>query len=164
METTFFDKCMLELAANYAHTTMDIGQGGPFGAAVVKDGKLITVASNSVLKDNDPTAHAEINAIRNAGKILGTYNLSGCEIYTTSEPCPMCMSAIIWANIKKVHISAMVEDAEQIGFRDRFIYKYLADFVKGEICDGRVVSLYYHDRSIGQNLFKEYSESNKTIY
>ena len=132
-----FDESVLELAASYAHTTMNTGQGGPFGAAIVKDGKLITVNSNSVLKDNDPTAHAEVNAIRAASKLLETYDLSECELYATSEPCPMCMAAIIWANIQIIHISALCEDAEKVGFRDKFIYDYL----KGNKKDSTIVKI-----------------------
>ena len=160
MTQEFFDNSILELAADYAHTTMDLGHGGPFGAAIVKDGKIITVDSNSVLKDNDPTAHAEVNAIRHACKLLGTYDLTGCELYTTSQPCPMCMSAIIWANIKLVHNSALYEDAEKIGFRDQFILDYL----KSDTKDSNIVKMKYHDRSIGRSLFSDYASDNKVIY
>ncbi len=96
--------------------------GGPFGAVIVKDGKIIAEASNSVTKDNDPTAHAEINAIRIAAKKLNTFNLSGCEIYTSCEPCPMCLGAIYWARIDKIYYANTREDAKNIGFDDSFIY------------------------------------------
>ncbi|MFN8256938.1 MAG: nucleoside deaminase [Bacteroidales bacterium] len=96
--------------------------GGPFGAVVVKNGKMIAGASNSVTNDMDPTAHAEVNAIRKACKILGTYDLSGCEIYSSCEPCPMCLSAIYWAHIETVYFGNTREDAKTAGFADDFIY------------------------------------------
>ena len=97
--------------------------GGPFGAVVVKSGKIIAKAHNQVLKNNDPTAHAEINAIKRASKKLGTFDLSGCEIYTTCMPCPMCLGAIKWANIKTVYYGASSQDADAIGFRDNDFYE-----------------------------------------
>ncbi len=97
--------------------------GGPFGAVIVKDGKIIAEASNSVTKDNDPTAHAEINAIRQACQQLGTFDLSGCEIYTSCEPCPMCLGAIYWARLDKIYYANTRHDAAKIGFSDEFIYE-----------------------------------------
>ncbi len=97
--------------------------GGPFGAVIVKDGKIIAEASNSVTKDNDPTAHAEINAIRQAAKKLGSFDLSGTEIYTSCEPCPMCLGAIYWARIDKIYYANTRSDAANIGFSDEFIYE-----------------------------------------
>ncbi|MFA7610912.1 MAG: nucleoside deaminase [Sulfurimonas sp.] len=97
--------------------------GGPFGAVVVKNGKVISKAHNQVLKQNDATAHAEINAIRKASKKLNTFDLSGCELYTTCMPCPMCLGAIKWANIKTVYYGATSEDADKIGFRDKEFYE-----------------------------------------
>lgn len=118
---------IMNKACEQALFTMKQGKGGPFGAAVVKEGKLISVASNTVLSSLDPTAHAEINAIREACKILGTYDLTGCELYATGYPCPMCLSAIIWANIEKVYFCNSVEEASKIGFRDDFIYDFIQD-------------------------------------
>ena len=115
----------IEEAIIEARATSLAGYGGPFGACVVKDNKVISVGSNLVVKNNDPTAHAEINAIRKACEALKTYSLKDCVLYTTSYPCPMCMSAIIWANIKKVFYVLDVEEAENIGFRDDFIYEFL---------------------------------------
>lgn len=97
-------------------------EGGPFGACIVKDGKVIAVAHNTVLKDHDPTCHAEMNAIRMAAKALNTHVLAGCELYTTAEPCPMCLSAIYWANIDKLYIGAPRSVAESYGFRDKMLY------------------------------------------
>ncbi|WP_300669206.1 nucleoside deaminase [Soonwooa sp.] len=96
--------------------------GGPFGAVIVKDGKIIAEGSNKVTVDKDPTAHAEVVAIRNAAKQLDDFNLSGCEIYTSCEPCPMCLSAIYWARIDKIYYANTREDAKNIGFDDSLIY------------------------------------------
>lgn len=150
----------MELGAIKARTTMTQNHGGPFGAVVVKDGNVIAISSNSVLKDNDPTAHAEVNAIREACKTLGTYDLSGCELYATSEPCPMCMAAIIWANIKKVYYGCTALDAAEIGFRDDFIY----EFIKNDCKNSEVVDMEPLGRETCIKLFEEYSKNNKTIY
>ena len=99
--------------------------GGPFGAVIVKDGKIISRAHNTVLKSKDATAHAEVNAIREASKVLNTHDLLGCTLYTSAEPCPMCLSAIIWSNIKEVYYANTKEDANEIGFRDNIIYEYI---------------------------------------
>lgn len=96
--------------------------GGPFGAVIVKDGKIISAASNSVTPDKDPTAHAEVNAIRQACKQLGTHDLTGCVLYTSCEPCPMCLSAAYWAHVDKIYFAADRNDAEKAGFSDAFIY------------------------------------------
>ena len=97
--------------------------GGPFGAVIVKDGKIIATNSNSVTIDNDPTAHAEVNAIRAAAKKLRTFDLSDCEIYSSCEPCPMCLGAIYWAKIDKLFFANTKADAKDIGFDDSFIYQ-----------------------------------------
>lgn len=96
--------------------------GGPFGAVIVKDGVVIAKASNSVTIDNDPTAHAEVNAIRAACKSVGDFSLEGCELYTSCEPCPMCLSAAYWAGIKCIYFGNNREDAAKIDFDDSFIY------------------------------------------
>ena len=102
------------------------GKGGPFGAVIVKDGKIIAAASNEVLCSNDPTAHAEITAIRRACALLGTYQLTGCELYTTCEPCPMCLGAIYWARPSRVYYAASRFDAAASGFDDSFIYEEIS--------------------------------------
>ena len=99
--------------------------GGPFGAVIVKDGKIISEGVNRVTADNDPTAHAEISAIRQAAKKLHTFDLSGCTIYTSCEPCPMCLSAIYWAHLDKIYFGNTKTDAKNIGFDDSFIYDEL---------------------------------------
>jgi guanine deaminase len=113
---------MLE-AVKEAFAGVRQNHGGPFGAVVVKEGKIVSKAHNEVVKLNDPTAHAEINAIKKASKKLGTFDLSGCEIYTTCMPCPMCQGAIKWANIKTVYYGATSKDADEIGFRDKEFYE-----------------------------------------
>jgi len=100
--------------------------GGPFGAIIVKDGSIVSAGRNRVTASNDPTAHAEIVAIREAAKQLGTFDLSGCEIYTTCEPCPMCLGAIYWARLDKVYYGNTKLDAKKIGFDDSFIYDEMA--------------------------------------
>jgi guanine deaminase len=99
------------------------GRGGPFAAVVVKDGKIIAEGTNCVTSTNDPTAHAEIVAIREAAKKLGHFELSGCEIYTTCEPCPMCLGAIYWARPAKLYFANTAEDAARIGFDDSLIFQ-----------------------------------------
>lgn len=115
-------KFMLE-AIRQSFDTMRSEGGGPFGAIVVKDNKIIARGGNSVSTHNDPTAHAEIVAIREACKVLNTFQLNGCDIYTSCEPCPMCLGAIYWARFNKVYFANTKEDAAKIGFDDEFIYK-----------------------------------------
>jgi tRNA(Arg) A34 adenosine deaminase TadA len=102
------------------------GKGGPFGAVVVKDGKIIARGANSVTSLNDPTAHAEVVAIREACKTLNTFQLDGCDIYTSCEPCPMCLGAIYWARPSKLFYANSKEDAAAVGFDDKFIYEEIA--------------------------------------
>lgn len=117
---------IMKLGIEEARKTMNEGFGGPFGAVIVDSNyNVIAVASNTVLKDNDPTAHAEINAIRKACKKLNTHDLTGYKIYATGYPCPMCLSAIIWSNIKEVYYETDLNDAEKIGFRDQKIYDFI---------------------------------------
>ncbi len=99
--------------------------GGPFGAVIVKDGKVIAKGVNRVTSNNDPTAHAEVNAIRNAAEALGTYDLKGCEIYSSCEPCPMCLGAIYWARLDKLYYANTKQNAKDIDFDDSFIYEEL---------------------------------------
>ena len=96
--------------------------GGPFGAVIVKDGKIIATGVNRVTANTDPTAHAEVNAIRKAAKKLGTFDLAGCDIYSSCEPCPMCLGAIYWAHLDKMYYGNSKTDARNIGFDDSFIY------------------------------------------
>lgn len=114
----------MQMAIDLSIANIDKG-GGPFGAVIVKDGEVIAASGNSVTNDNDPTAHAEVNTIRAAAKKLGTFDLSGCEIYSSCEPCPMCLGAIYWARIDKLYFANTKKDADDIGFSDNFIYDEL---------------------------------------
>ena len=100
--------------------------GGPFGAVIARNGRIVATGTNRVTAENDPTAHAEVQAIREAARRLGTFDLSGCEIYTSCEPCPMCLGAIYWARLDKVYFANGKEDAKAIGFDDSLIYDELA--------------------------------------
>lgn len=110
-------------AISLANENLKSGKGGPFGAVVVKNGVIVGKAANSVTSTNDPTAHAEVNAIRDACKNLNTFQLDDCEIYTSCEPCPMCLGAIYWARPKKVYYACTKADAADAGFDDSFIYE-----------------------------------------
>lgn len=116
----------MQEAARLALENVQSGLGGPFGAVVVKDGQVIARGANCVTRTNDPTAHAEVVAIREACRVLGTFDLSGCEVYTSCEPCPMCLSAIYWARIGKIYYGCTAQDAAAIGFADQFIYDELS--------------------------------------
>lgn len=118
------DKDFMRQAIRLADESVASG-GGPFGAVIVRDSEIIAGSSNSVTLDNDPTAHAEVNAIRLACRKLGTYDLKGCTIYTSCEPCPMCLGAIYWAHIDRIFYANDRKDAAAIGFDDDFIYKEL---------------------------------------
>lgn len=134
-------------------------EGGPFGAVIIsKNGDVIAIGNNNVIKKNDPTAHAEIETIRKACEKLGTYDLSDYILYTTCEPCPMCLSAIIWSNIKEVYYGCEKKDAARIGFRDDIIYKYL----NGEKKD--LIILKQIDREDCIKIFEEYKKENGIIY
>ena len=134
------------------------GHGGPFGCVIVKDDEIIGTGHNRVLEDNDSTAHGEITAIRNAEDALDSYDLSGCVLYTTGEPCPMCLYAILWANISKVYYGCTIEDNADIGFRDEVFdnlsggRENLSDFL---VCI---------DRDACLKLFQVYSDMEHQIY
>ena len=124
MKTTKEDRKFMGEAIRLANESVHHG-GGPFGAVIVKDGKIIAGSSNSVTIDNDPTAHAEVNAIREACRKLGTFDLTGCRIYTSCEPCPMCLGAIYWSHIERIYYGNTRKDARDIDFADDFIYEEL---------------------------------------
>ena len=149
----------MKLGIDEARTTMNEGKGGPFGAVITDiEGKVIAITSNKVLESHDPTAHAEIMAIRKASEILGTHNLENCILYVTGYPCPMCLSAIMWANIKKVYYGTNLEDAEKIGFKDKKIYDYLKNN------DNNILNIEQLNYDECLELFKEYQRNNKEIY
>lgn len=116
------DKYWMDKAIDAAEKSAKSG-GGPFGCVIVKDGRIVASTSNSVTKDNDPTAHAEINAIRTACRSLGTFVLEGCTLYTSCEPCPMCLAACYWAHIDRIFYSGNRDDAAVAGFDDDHIYE-----------------------------------------
>ncbi len=146
----------MELAKKNAEIGVSKNEGGPFGAVIVdENNNIIATGNNKVLLQNDPTAHAEIISIRAACKKLNTYDLTGMTIYTSCEPCPMCLSAIIWSNISTVYFACTKNDAANIGFRDDAIYEYLKGSNKS------LLNLTQIDRLECLELFKNY---NKTIY
>jgi guanine deaminase len=126
------DSQFMSLAIEEAEKGISVGDGGPFGAVIVKAGKVVGQGHNQVLKNNDPTCHGEIMAIHDACKRLKSFDLSGCEIYTTGYPCPMCLGAILWANITTVYYGCNIHDTETIGFRDAAFYERLKEENKAE--------------------------------
>ena len=149
----------MKIAKECAEHGSNAGEGGPFGAVITdKAGNIIAKGNNRVLVSNDPTAHAEVTVIREACQKLGSYDLSGYILYTSCEPCPMCLSAIIWANIKEIYYGCTREDAGNIGFRDDAIYEYLAGHNK------ELINLKQINREECISLFEEYQKKNKTIY
>ncbi len=149
----------MKTAIDLSSLNFEKKNGGPFGACIVKDGKIIGKGMNQVIKNNDPTAHAEVIAIRDACNNIGSYDLSGCELYTSCYPCPMCLSAIIWSNIKKVYYANTKEDAANIGFRDDFIYEY----IKNNNSDNDVLSLISMNREEAIEVFNKYRDNEDKI-
>lgn len=139
-------------ACNEAYTGIKLRHGGPFGCVIVKDNKIVGIGHNTVIKDNDPTCHGEMNAIRDACNNLGTFDLTGCELYTTHYPCPMCKCAIMWANINKVYYGCTVDDTAEIGFRDKDFYAQDAN------------SYIQLDRDAAIKLSEEYMALEHTMY
>ena len=154
----------MEVAKSLSEDNLKTNVGGPFGAVVVKNNEIIGRGSNHVLANNDPTAHGEIMAIRDACKNINSYDLSGCELYTTTYPCPMCLSAIIWSNIKVVYYGNTKEDTASIGFRDDFIYDYI-NTLKNNVDGNETLKLQCLDRDETIETFKKFNNKNdKTIY
>lgn len=151
----YMNKAINEAEINEKNNFKD---GGPFGAVIVKDGKIIATAHNTVIKSNDPTAHAEINAIRKAAKTLKTHNLTGCTLYTTCYPCPMCLSAIIWAKIEEVYYGNTKEDADNIGFKDNKIYQTI-----NNINNNQTIKLIQIDREGTIKSFEKF-QNNPKLY
>jgi guanine deaminase len=132
--------------------------GGPFGAVIVKDGVIIARAHNEVIKNNDPTDHAEMIVIRSASKKLGRFDLYDCELYTSCEPCPMCFSAIHWAGIPKVYYGCTREDAAVIGFDDNYIY----DVIKGKVINEHL-ELIQKDRNLSLGPFRDWEKKQDKV-
>ena len=147
----YMDEAIKEASHGISHN-----EGGPFGTVIVKDGKIVGRGHNEVIKNNDPTCHGEIMAIHDACKNLNTFDLSGCVLYTTGYPCPMCYGAIRWANIDKVYYGCSTLDAENIGFRDEIFYQD-KKFKENNLIE--------QDREKCLKLFEDYKNlSNKTKY
>ena len=162
-EEEFFMNKYMKIAKELSDENLKTNAGGPFGACIVKDGKVIGKGSNYVLSNNDPTAHAEIMAIRDACKNINAYDLKDCELYTSCYPCPMCLSAIIWANIKKVYYGNTKEDAADIGFRDDYIYDFIKKLSNGS--NNSTLDLECIDREETIKSFDKFKEkSDKIIY
>ena len=153
------EKFMQE-AIDLSETGMRNNEGGPFGCVIVKDDKIIGRGNNQVITTNDPTAHAEIVAIREACDTLNTFLLEGCEVFTSCEPCPMCLAAIYWARADKIYFANTREDAAEIGFDDSMIYEEINRDLKD-----RNIPMINFGREAAQKIFKEWSEKkDKTIY
>ena len=152
------ENAYMQMAVDEAREGIYNGDGGPFGCVIVRDGKVVGSGHNCVLTNDDSTCHGEIAAIRDAEQTLDTYDLDGCELYTTGEPCTMCLAACLWANIEKVYYGCTIEDNAKIGFRDEAF---------DDIFGGRETLTGYFeeiDRSACLKLFEEYDRMEKTLY
>ena len=147
----------MEAALQEAYEGIEKNHGGPFGAVVVKDGRIVGRGHNRVLYKKDPTCHGEMEAIRDACKNLGTHDLTGCQLYTTAEPCPMCLGAILWSNIQEVYFGCDRIDTDRIGFRDDVFYEYLDG--KNDILSIRQID---HEKCL--SLFEHYEEKKAQRY
>jgi guanine deaminase len=149
----------MRIAYDEAQKGLKNHEGGPFGAVIVdQEGFVISQAHNQVLSHHDPTAHAEIQALRIAGQVRGTHDMQGCVLYTTCEPCPMCLSAAIWANITDIVYACDRQNASDIGFRDARIYEL---FAKGRLAG---INFTQMDKEECWQLFVEYRDNNREIY
>ena len=151
------EKQYMEIAVEEAYNGIRNHEGGPFGCVIVKNGEIVGRGHNKVLAKHDPTCHGEMEAIRKACENLKTHDLSGCVLYTTAEPCPMCLGAIMWANIDKVYFGCNCKDTAQIGFRDEKFYDYLHG--KSEILTLEELS---RDKCL--ELFEEYRKTEGENY
>ncbi len=150
----------MKKAIDLSHEHMTAGHGGPFGAVIVKDGKIISEGWNQVLSTNDPTAHAEVQAIRKASQNLGCFDLSGAEIYTSCEPCPMCLAAIYWARLDKIYYANTRKDAADIDFDDDFIYQEVPKPIEQRKITMTQIS---HDEAL--KVFKAWTaKGDRTLY
>lgn len=147
----------MKIAVEEAEKGIASNEGGPFGCVIVKNGEVVGKGHNQVVKNNDPTCHGEMMAIRDACRKTGNFDLSGCELYTTGEPCPMCFGAILWANISKVFYGCNIKDTEKIGFRDRRFYED-SEKIKAELFEEK-------GREECLELYRKYSQRlEKTNY
>lgn len=144
----------MQEAMQEAYEGIRLNHGGPFGSVVVRNGKIIGRGHNRVVVNQDPTCHGEMEAIRDACKNTGSFDLSGCEIYTTAEPCPMCLGGILWSNIKRVYYGCNRQDTEKIGFRDNLFYDYLSGSTD-------LITICEKQREECLQLFQDYSNMDK---
>lgn len=154
-----YNEKFMKAAIKEARAGIRRHHGGPFGAVIVKNDKIIASGHNRVLKKKDSTCHGEIDVIRKAERKLGTYDLSDCELYTTGEPCPMCLGAILWANIKKVYYGCRLSDNKSIGFRDAKFEKMMGQ--RSNLPDGFMEE---RGREMCLDVFKEYSNMKNKKY
>ncbi|MGM0440538.1 MAG: nucleoside deaminase [Chlamydiota bacterium] len=150
----------MQLAVDTAYEGIRKGEGGPFGACIVKEGQILAIAHNTVLSSQDPTCHAEMNAIRKAVKVLKSHNLEGCELYTTAEPCPMCLAAIYWARIDKIYVGVGRECAAKYGFDDVFFYQQLS--LAKDRRDLTMIENLMSEEC--ENVFREWKDSEGLLY
>jgi tRNA(Arg) A34 adenosine deaminase TadA len=152
------EKKYIEIAIELATNNVTSGKGGPFGAVIVKNDEIIATAVNTVTSSNDPTAHAEVNAIREACKKLDSFQLDDCEIFSSCEPCPMCLGAIYWSRAKKLYFAASKDDAKEAGFDDSFIYNEMElPFNKRKLSTERLQTVDY------KKPFKLWNATNNRI-
>ncbi|QDH80836.1 nucleoside deaminase [Echinicola soli] len=157
---TDLQKTFMEMAISLSREGMVSGKGGPFGCVIVRDGVVIGKGNNQVLSTNDPTAHAEVVAIREACKTLRTFQLDGCEIYTSCEPCPMCLGAIYWARPSKVFFANTRQEAAEAGFDDDFIYQELPL----QPSERKILMIHSPDKT-ALDVFQEWiSKEDKKVY
>jgi len=150
----------MQEAVRLAQETMRAGKGGPFGAVIVKAGQIVGRGANQVLGTNDPTAHAEVQAIRAASRQLGQFHLKGCEIYTSCEPCPMCLGAIYWAQLDRIYFALSRQDAAAMGFSDEFLYSELI-----KPLDQRTIPIQRAPDSGARSALEEWNrKADRTIY
>ena len=154
-----FDETYMDLAAQLSFDNIDRG-GGPFGAVIVDEGGVVATGVNSVTLDNDPTAHAEVNAIRNACRKIGSFQLKGMTVYSSCEPCPMCLSALYWAGVKKIYYGNTKEDAAAIDFSDKFIY----DEIERRPADRHVPGIHVDSSKTIRAFEKWAADPNKVKY
>ncbi|WP_125705471.1 nucleoside deaminase [Lacticaseibacillus daqingensis] len=154
-----YQREFMQQAIDQAALNLTTNEGGPFGCVIVQNGQVLARAHNRVLASHDATAHGEVEAIRAAGAALNTHDLTGCELYTSAMPCPMCLSAIIWANIKVVYYGNSADDAAAIGFRDAAIYDFIDHGLQGD-----TLTLSQHDRALSLPTFEAYQAQNKQLY
>lgn len=150
-------EAFMQAALEEAYAGIEAGDGGPFGTVIVKDGEIVGRGHNRVVVNQDPTCHGEMEAIRDACKNLGTFDLSGCELYTTAEPCPMCLGAILWSNISAAYYGCTRQDSAEIGFRDDAFYRQLSG-------EEETVDVQEFDRDACRELFDDYAAGDAQRY